>query len=86
MPHIMNRTLTVMAVFACVVAGGGGVRANDSDGACGPRYVAGEEADLPRIEFAADVVSINDRCPVRRVKLNLRMPPVWVNAQAVAFC
>ena len=41
---------------------------------------------LPRIQFADGQVSMNDRCMVRQVKLNLRMPPVYVNGRPLGFC
>jgi len=36
--------------------------------------------------FDTDKVSINDRCAVRKVKLNPKMPPVYVNGEPVGFC
>lgn len=50
------------------------------------RFVAGDIDTLPRIQFADGLISLNDRCPVRRVPLNLRMPPVYVNGRPVGFC
>lgn len=42
---------------------------------------------LPRVRYFEDsLVSINDRCPVRKVKLNPKMPAVYVNGQPVGFC
>lgn len=42
---------------------------------------------FPRVRyFDTDLVSINDRCAVRMVKLNPKMPPVYVNGQPVGFC
>jgi hypothetical protein len=49
------------------------------------RYV-GSDTLLPHIQFADGQESLNDRCPVRRVKLNLRMPPVYVNGRPIGFC
>ena len=50
------------------------------------QFVAGDIDTLPRIRFADGLVSLNDRCPVRLVPLNLRMPPVYVNGRPVGFC
>jgi len=44
------------------------------------------EAEFPRIRYGDGLVSVNDRCIVRKVKLNLRMPPVYVNGRPVGFC
>ena len=42
---------------------------------------------LPRVRYFDDnQVSINDRCAVRKVKLNPKMPAVYVNGQPVGFC
>lgn len=42
---------------------------------------------FPRVRyFDTNLVSINDRCAVRMVKLNPQMPPVYVNGQPVGFC
>jgi hypothetical protein len=56
-----------------------------------PRMAVGEfvhPADsLSRLRyFDGDQVSLNDRCPVRKVRLNPKMPPVYVNGQPVGFC
>ncbi|MEE9271017.1 MAG: hypothetical protein V3V49_12235 [Candidatus Krumholzibacteria bacterium] len=49
------------------------------------RYV--EKGDsFPLIEYADGQRSLNDRCPVRQTKLNLKMPPVYVNGRPVGFC
>ena len=49
-------------------------------------YVSLEDS-LPRIRYLDDGrVSINDRCAVRKVKLNPRMPAVYVNGEPVGFC
>ena len=45
-----------------------------------------ENAEYPRLTFPDGSVSLNDRCPVRRVKLNRRMPPLYVNGRPVGFC
>jgi len=49
-------------------------------------YVSPEDS-LPRLRFFADgQVSINDRCPVRKVKLNPKMGAAYVNGRPVGFC
>jgi hypothetical protein len=42
---------------------------------------------FPRVRyFDTNLVSINDRCAVRKVKLSTKMPAVYVNGQPVGFC
>ena len=42
---------------------------------------------LPRLRYLADgLVTLNDRCPVRKVKLNPRMHAAYVNGRPVGFC
>ena len=46
-----------------------------------------EEDSLSPLRYLADgQVTLNDRCPVRLVRLNRRMEPVWVNGRPVGFC
>lgn len=42
---------------------------------------------LPQLRFFGDgQVSLNDRCPVRKVRLNPRMGASYVNDRPVGFC
>lgn len=42
---------------------------------------------LPHLRFLADgKTSLNDRCPVRLVRLNPKMGASYVNDQPVGFC
>jgi hypothetical protein len=50
------------------------------------KFVVGEVDSFPRLVYPDGLVSLNDRCPVRKVELNPRMPPVYVNGQPVGFC
>jgi hypothetical protein len=47
-----------------------------------------EPADsFPTIRyFEGGLVSQNDRCAVRKVKLNAKMPPIYVNGRPIGFC
>jgi hypothetical protein len=46
-----------------------------------------EEDSLSPLRYLSDgSVTVNDRCPVRLVRLNRRMEPVYVNGRAVGFC
>jgi len=45
------------------------------------------EDSLPHLRYFADgLESLNDRCAVRKVRLNPKMPPVYVNGRPVGFC
>lgn len=42
---------------------------------------------LPRVRYFEDgLVTLNDRCAVRKTRLNPKMPAVYVNGQPVGFC
>ena len=43
-------------------------------------------AELSAVRYAPGVVSLNDQCPVRRARLNRRVPPTFVNGRAIGFC
>ena len=70
--HSALRTLTLTTTFALALA---------TAGARAQSYVPGGEEDLPRVLYPDGQTSINDRCPVRLAKLNLRMDPVHVNGK-----
>jgi YHS domain-containing protein len=66
-------------------------------GACGGRpaelvppigepTVLDPAAAFPKIRFADDSVSVNDRCPVTKRKLSPLFPPVYVNGSPIGFC
>lgn len=50
------------------------------------RYVPGTDPQYPRVKYPDSLVSINDRCAVRKVKLGNRVRPVYVNGEPVGFC
>ena len=54
--------------------------------AAAQRYVPGRDAEHPRAKYADSLVSLNDRCVVRQSKLNLRVPPIYVNGSPIGFC
>jgi len=48
---------------------------------------ASAQDSLPLVRYFEDgQLSINDRCAVRKVKLNPKVTPVWVNGHPVGFC
>ena len=51
-----------------------------------PQFVPGKDEKFPRLRFADGQISLNDRCPVRHVKLYPKMPPVYVNGKPIGFC
>ena len=50
------------------------------------RYMPMPDKDHPRLKYADSLESLNDRCIVRKAKLNPKMRPVYVNGQPVGFC
>lgn len=40
----------------------------------------------PRVKYADSLLSLNDRCIVRRGRLNPLFKPVYVNGRPVGFC
>ncbi len=49
--------------------------------------VISPEDSFPRLRyFETNLVTINDRCAVRKTRLNPKMPAVYVNGQPVGFC
>lgn len=56
-----------------------------------PSVVYGEfiapDDSLQRMRYLeTGLVGLNDRCAVRKVRLNPKMPPVYVNGQPIGFC
>ena len=50
------------------------------------RYLPMPDQEHPRLKYSDSLESLNDRCIVRKAKLNLKMRPVYVNGQPVGFC
>ena len=46
----------------------------------------GENDSFPELRYSSGTVTLNDRCPVRRSKLNPDLRPLFVNGQPVGFC
>jgi hypothetical protein len=49
-------------------------------------YVPDIQAPFPRLRFADGSTSLNDRCPVRKSKLNRKLAPVFINGRPIGFC
>lgn len=81
----LKQTLIAAIFFVAVLAGCSEQNAQIVS-ENGPIDFIEPEAEFPRIRFADGQVSLNDRCPVRKVKLNRRMPPIYVNGKPIGFC
>lgn len=83
----MSRVAMVAAAVALVVAAACSKKKETLDPMALGEYVETKNDSFPRIRyFETNLVSINDRCAVRKTKLNLKMAPVYVNGQPVGFC
>ena len=47
---------------------------------------AGGDFSYPRLKYADSLLSGNDRCMVRHMKLNPDVHPVYVNGVPMGFC
>jgi hypothetical protein len=50
------------------------------------KFVSLDDSLSKMIFFDGDQVTLNDRCPVRRVRLNPKMGAAYVNGQPIGFC
>lgn len=50
------------------------------------RYVPTVDPAFPRIKYADSLESLNDRCIIRKEKLNPNVRPVYVNWRPIGFC
>ena len=50
------------------------------------RYVPTQDPEHPLLKYADSLTSLNDRCAVRKAKLNPKVRPVYVNGQPIGFC
>ena len=83
--------LVTLAAGACVVVLACSKKQESAKEPAKDYVVMGEfvnpEDSLPRIRWDEDGrVSLNDRCAVRKVKLNPKMPPAYVNGEPIGFC
>ena len=93
-------TLCGVAALAAACSGGsessetssansGGSHAHAAEAqpmAMGPVGEYASDDSLPKILFADGQLSLNDRCPVRNVKLNLYLDAMYVNGRPIGFC
>lgn len=45
-----------------------------------------EGTEFYKLNFGEGLTTENDKCPVRKIRLGERMPPVLVNGKAIGFC
>ena len=57
-----------------------------SGDASGQTYVPTADLQHPKVRYADSLVSMNDRCPVRKGKLSTTYKPVYVNGRPIGFC
>jgi len=80
--------MTRLILAAALLGGLAGAAAAGDHPAAAPlaEYVAPADS-LPHLRYFADgLVTLNDRCPVRKVRLNPRMGASYVNGHPVGFC
>lgn len=75
-----------LAVAACSGERRDGAPAEGMSNMGAMAHYVNDSDSLPRIRYANGLVTLNDRCIVRQRKLNLRLPPVYVNGEPVGFC
>lgn len=89
--------LLCAAIFGSVGVASAAQAATPQPQDAGARLMSGEVAplaefvspadSLPRLRYLADgKTTLNDRCPVRKVRLNPRMGAAYVNDHPVGFC
>jgi hypothetical protein len=78
MREVLMRTASRFLLGSAVLALGTGVQAQ--------RYVSRDNPDFPRVQYADSLISLNDRCIVRMVKLAKARAPIYVNGLPIAFC
>lgn len=79
------RALPLLSALA-LACGGSGEAAKDTVAYTAFGEYASDDS-LPRVRYFEDgQLSLNDRCAVRKLKLNPHVTPVWVNGHPVGFC
>jgi len=84
--------LAVAAVLSCQSQSDAPVAENkpliyvDADGGNPGQLRDSISNPFPHMLFSDGQVSINDRCPVRKAPLNLKLPGLYVNGRPIGFC
>ena len=51
-----------------------------------PAAYTDSTVEFPQLRFTNGASSLNDRCPVRKAKLNRKLAPLFVNGRPIGFC
>jgi hypothetical protein len=81
----MNRRSAFVTIAAVAVLACSGKKEAPREHVAFGEYVQPEDS-FPKLRYFDGQVSLNDRCAVRKVRLNSKMPPVYVNGRAIGFC
>jgi hypothetical protein len=83
-PRWMPAARSAARAFACAwILSGFGF---EDAGAVQGVKVPIEGSDFYYLRYSDDLISVNERCPVRKSRLGERMPPVLVNGKVIGFC
>jgi len=83
----MSRRIGILAIAAALVFAAACSKKEGSSKHMEMGEFVEAQDSFPHVRyFDSGLVSINDRCPVRKTRLNPRMPAVYVNGQPVGFC
>jgi hypothetical protein len=58
----------------------------DADGSHASKHRDSLHNAFPHMLMSNGAITLNDRCPVRKVPLNLRLPALFVNDKPIGFC
>ena len=86
MRHAHYRLIPLVVLSAALLAVCGQQQSAVKVADIGVGVYADTATELPRLRYAAGEVTINDRCPVRKVSLNRRLSPLFVNGRPLGFC
>ncbi|HXV14164.1 MAG TPA: hypothetical protein VEC56_08150 [Candidatus Krumholzibacteria bacterium] len=83
----LHRSIALVATVAALACGKGEQASEPAkEHVVFGEFIAPEDS-FPKIRYyEAGLVSPNDRCAVRKVRLNVKMPPVYVNGRPIGFC
>ena len=86
-PCQSNRPSTITFVLAAILlAASIAQAAPPEENMIQGEFVAPADS-FPRVRyFESNLVTLNDKCPVRKVPLNPKMTPVYVNGLPIGFC
>jgi hypothetical protein len=78
---VIGRRARLLVTLAAIAAFGVLARVGAAQ-----RYLPAASPGFPRLKYADSLISLNDRCIVRKAKLNPKVRPVYVNWRPVGFC